>query len=195
MASINKITETLAAIKTVYPYYAKDVNVEYMAKIWQAAFAGYEDNELEGALHMCLRKCKKPPAPADIIEEIELTREMYMPTSEQLWGNYCDAITRASRLVTCFNYTAVTDNGKSQGQIAREKCEEIWESLDKELRLYIGSYGELVRRAYDRAMGESEIKYEQDRFLRSIPEIRRVAQRRESAGSLGYGGGFKRIGE
>lgn len=54
MASKNKILEVIGAIKTIYPYYAKETNVELLVNMWQILFADYADKELEIAFILCV---------------------------------------------------------------------------------------------------------------------------------------------
>lgn len=183
MASINKITEILAAIKTLFPYYGQEINVKYAVKLWNGVLSPYDDKEVDLALISCLQHCKHPPAPADMVEAIEEIKSSLRPNIEECWSNYTAAVDKASRLVTCFNYTALDLNGLSQGDNARNKCNELWESLDEEIRLYLGSYGEFMRRAYESAMGEN-MKYERDKFLKYMPEIRKTVSARQNLTAL-----------
>lgn len=169
MATINKITEIIAAIKTIYPYYAKDSDLPTLVKTWEALLREYPDNEVSVALFKCLQLCKTPPTPADFIEQLATMHKSLESTDEELWDVYVSALRDAERQIFRFGYTFVERCGKTQGQIAREKVEGIWEGLPKEVKQYIGSYGEFIRMA--QRYHDEELKYEKCRFLKQMPII------------------------
>ena len=70
MASQNKIIEMIAAIKTIYSYYAKDTDVQMLVKTWAVLLKNYPDDAVEVAFYKCLQTCKMPPTPADVIEKL-----------------------------------------------------------------------------------------------------------------------------
>ena len=51
MASQNKIIQMIAAIKTIYSYYAKETDVEMLLKTWTMLLKDYPDNAVEVALY------------------------------------------------------------------------------------------------------------------------------------------------
>ncbi len=178
MATMNKITEVLAAIKTMYPYYAKDTDVKVLARTWCAVLKEYPDEAVEAGLHKALQICKNPPTPADIIEQIN---NLFCTTSaEQLWGELTDILIAVGRQVSRFDYTFVEDNGLTQGQNARHKVEAIWDKLPKELKQYLGSYGEMLRLS---RYTDDELKYEKPRFVKTVTETRKTS----GAAMLGVG--------
>ena len=169
MATINKITELIAAIKTIYPYYAKDSDVPTLVKTWEALLRDYPDNAVDAALYKCLQVCKTPPTPADVIEKLDAMHKALEPTDEELWTVYVTALRNAERLIFRFDYTFVEENGLTQGQNARRKVEAIWEGLPDKLKQYIGSYGEFIRMA--QRYHDEELKYEKTRFIKQMPVI------------------------
>lgn len=98
MASQNKITEMIAAIKTIYPYYAKDANVSILVKTWMALLNDYPDDVVEAAFFQALKVCKMPPTPADIIEKIKEMQASLEPTIEELWDTYITQLKKDSDL-------------------------------------------------------------------------------------------------
>ncbi|MEE1137546.1 MAG: replicative helicase loader/inhibitor [Acutalibacteraceae bacterium] len=169
MASKNKIIEIIGAIKTIYPYYAKETNVELLVNTWQALFNNYDDKELETAFMLCLKTCKTPPTPADIIEQIKKTEELTEPTKEQKWNELLSVIEKARDLVYKFDFTFKDENGQTQGQKARKKFVELYNTLPSDLKSFIGGQGELKRLA---DADDSELKYKRSEFLKSYPEIK-----------------------
>lgn len=195
MASTNTITEIIAAIKTIYPYYAKDGNVQTLVKTWGALLQPFSDEEAMTALYMCLQTCKMPPTPADLIERLGDMRESLEPSDEELWNEFSVALRKARRHIYAFNFTYVEPNGKTQGQNARIAFSELWESLPEKLRMYLGGEGEFMRLA--QSGDDDELKFERNRFMKTMPTIRKrheVARMQLAISAGNEGGSVLRIG-
>lgn len=171
MASNKKIGEMIAAIKALYPYYAKDGDITITAKMWALTLNQYPDEVTEVAFLKCLQKCKMPPTPADVIEQIDLMKETTEQSDEELWSIYTNALRKTEQQVYYFRFTAVEANGKTQGDNARARVTGIWDSLPERLKQYIGSKGELIRMA--QTYTDDELKYEKTRFLKTLPIIKK----------------------
>ena len=171
MASINTITDVIASIKAVYAYFAQDTNVKLLVGVWHGLLKNYTDEEVKAAVFKCLQTCKKPPTPADVIEQITALKEVNEPSDEELWSEFTRALYQVEKEVYYFRFTFVEANGKTQGDNARARVEQIWQDLPDRLKRYVGSKGELMRLAMNR--GEDELKFEKTRFLKSMPIIKK----------------------
>ena len=187
MASQNKITEIIAAIKTIYPYYAKDADVSVLVKLWISLLREFPDEVVEVAFYKCLQTCKMPPTPADVLENIKALHEATEPTDEELWNALTLALREAERQIYRFPYTFVEANGMTQGENARRKVQALWEGLPEKVRQYIGGKGEFIRMAqtYD----SDELKFEKTRFLKTMPIIKNRNEYSELHLLLQGGGG------
>ena len=85
MATKNKITEMIAAVKTIYPYYAKDADVATLVKTWAVLLKDYPDDAVSVAFYKALQTCKMPPTPADVIENLDEMAKAMGQTDEELW--------------------------------------------------------------------------------------------------------------
>ena len=197
MASIKKITDIIAAIKTIYAYYARDTDVQTLVKTWGTLLKDYPDDEVDKALYMCLQTCKTPPTPADLIERLNAMKAAGEPTDEELWDLLKKSLWRAGGLIYLFPATMIEANGRTQGANARDQLEKLWDSLPEKLRMYLGGKGEFMRMAqhYD----EEELKYERNRFMKTMPTIRTRHEYRQlqisagenqASGFLEGGGGW-----
>lgn len=169
MASIKKITDIIAAIKTIYAYYARDTDVQTLVKTWGALLKDYPDDVVDTALYMCLQSCKTPPTPADLIERINAMQEAAEPTDEELWNVLTKALRKAEGLLYLFPATFVEANGRTQGANARDDFEKLWENLPEKLRMYMGGKGEFMRLA--QRHDAEELKFERNRFMKTMPTI------------------------
>lgn len=195
MASIKKITEVIAAIKTIYAYYAKDTDVQILVKTWNVLLKDYPDEVVDKALYLCLQSCKMPPTPADLIERIHAMKKAEEPTDEELWDVFRKALWKADSLVYLFPATMIEANGRTQGANARDQFEKLWEGLPEKLRMYLGSKGELMRLAQHHT--EEELKFERNRFMKNMPAIQERYEYKQIALSSGQGmaSGFLQSGE
>lgn len=166
MASQNKITEIIAAIKTIYPYYAKEADVAVLVKTWALLLKDYPDKAVDVAFYKSLQTCKMPPTPADVIERLKAIQEASEKTEEELWSEF----TKALRKTECqLHYIQFPLFGET-AEDARKRIQNIWEALSDRLKEYIGSRGELMRMA--KTFTEEELKFEKTRFLKTLPQIK-----------------------
>ena len=170
MASINKITEVIAAIKTIYPYYAKETDVQTLVKTWNILLKDYSDKDVNTALYMCLQTCKMPPTPADLIDKLTAMQTALEPSDEEMWNELTKALRKANRLIYMFNFNARDANGLTQGENARRSFRKLYESLPEKIKMYLGGSGEFQR--LGRNLDEEEIKFERSRFMKTMPTIR-----------------------
>lgn len=171
MASQNKIIEMIAAIKQIYPYYAKEANVQVLVKTWSVLLKDIPDDVMETAYYKALQTCKMPPTPADILENVKEMQAAFKPTNEELWDKYIEALRKGYALIQQFPYTYIDASGISQGQQARQRFENLWADLPEEIKMYIGSKGEMQRQARAWALEESFATYEKPRFMKNLPIV------------------------
>lgn len=192
MASKNKITEVLAAIKTIYPYYAKDADIQTLVKTWGVLLKEYPDEAVTQALYLCLQKCKMPPTPADMIEHLSAMSGANEPSDEELWEQFTKKLRQAKNLMYRFQFTFREANGKTQGQNARDEFDRLWESLPEKIKAYLGGVGEFQRLA--RNQDDEELKFERNRFLKTMPTIHKRAEYTQLQLAMG-GAGAKMLEE
>lgn len=192
MASQNKIIEMIGSVKTIYPYYARDMNdsmIETLIRTWGTLLKSYDDNAVEMAFFKCLQTCKMPPTPADIIEQIQSMQKSLEPSDEELWAVYVDTLRRTYDQVTRFGYTFIDRTGISQGDQARMKVEELWKALPEKVKKYLGAKGELIRQAQQWGMSADFTTYEKPRFLKAMP----IMEKRQEYHALMLGGGNQKL--
>ena len=174
MATKKNMAVMIATIKSIYPYYAKDTNIEILAKTWLLLLQDYDDKIINNALILCMKECEMPPTPAHIIKKIEEMQPK--KTNTELWAEYVKALREVSRLQDNFEYTFVEDNGKTQGQNAKDKARQIYNNLPEELKIYVGSFGELLRKSRD--IDDTSLKYAENNFMKIMPELRKEHEMR-----------------
>lgn len=170
MASRNKIIEMIAAMKTIYPYYAKDSDVELLVRLWDTLLKEYTDVEVEQGFYLALQTSKMAFAPAEVIEKINIARDKDSLSDEALWSKYYEALREVLYYSARFNYTYIDATGISQGDQARRRVDEIWADLPDEIKLYLVDKNELIRSA--RELNNKEIHWEKTNFMKTIPIVK-----------------------
>ena len=175
MASKNTIIKAIAAIKTVYNYFGKDVELSLLVDTWTALLAEYSDEEVDKGVYKALKVCKYAPVPADVIEQIETLRDIERPSEFELWARYQKALREVLRLSHRLHYNYIDDSGISQGEQARARIEEIWSGLPHELKIYLGDSSELVQTAQVLNYSEA-FTFERNRFNKTLPVLQKRAR-------------------
>lgn len=186
MASKKKIIEVITLIKNLFPFYAKDSDVDMLVKTWGVLLNEYDDKTVEVAFMNCLKSAKMPPSPADVIEHIRSIQETKEESAEELWAVYIKALKKTDDLMRCFNYNFVPDypegNTKTQGQMARENVEKLWINLPDRLRGYLGSKSVLMQNAS--TFNDKDLVFERTRFDKILPTLRNREQYSRAAALL-----------
>lgn len=141
-------TKAFALISTAYPR-AEEFKCkpdELMARItlWSEYFKDVPFHNVELALTEHIRSSSFAPTIADVESNLKRLCNESMPTSIEMWEQLIDSAEKWSDLETSFGYTAITDNGRTQGAIAREKANQIYESLNPFLKRYCGTYSGFI---------------------------------------------------
>ena len=182
MASKKTIIKAFAAIKTIYNYFGKDVDLELMVDTWATLLQNYTDEEVNKGVFLALRVCKFAPVPADIIEQIENQKQIEKPCEAELWAAYSKALKDVAYYSYRLNYNYIDSSGISQGEQARRAIDNIWQSLPQELKIYLGEQQELLRLA--RAMSVEDVNYERNRFTKMLPILQKRIEDKKMLASI-----------
>ena len=175
MATKKNMAVIIATIKSIYPYYAKDTNVEVLAKTWLLLLQDYDDKIINNALILCMKECEMPPTPAHIIRKIEGFKAK--PYITELWGELVAQLREVEKLEWYFSCNAIDTNGKTYSENARARAGEIYNNLPQELKIYVGSYGEMIRMS--RSLDDETLKFAKINFLKLMPEIKKEQELRD----------------
>ena len=171
MANKKTIIKAIAAIKTVYNYFGKEVDLPLLVDTWHSLLLEYTDEEVDRGLYKALKVCKYAPVPADIIEQIEEMRNIKKPSEYELWATYQRALKEVLYFSYRLDYNYIDSSGISQGEQAKREIDRVWATLPQELQIYIGDKSELISAA--RALNYSEGSYERNRFSKVFPILQK----------------------
>ena len=176
MASKAKVTQMVGAIKTLYSYYAKDVNTEQLIQLWTGLLKAYTDEEASYGLAEAMKVCTMPPTPADVIEHIERRRDLARDTDVLVWDKLRQGLNECYRLTGYFGDRQPTSDGRTFSDIAHDKVTKLWESLPIEAQRFIGSEQEFIRKS---RLDEKSLSIEESRFRKAFPSLRETAKQIE----------------
>ena len=166
------VVEMITRIKAVYPYTFKNATQEEIllaVDTWQEALSGYPEDLVQYAFKEAIKACKMPPTIADVIEQIEKVKSARDKSDGELCTEYLNLRHAARDLSEQFRYTFVPSGGdKTQGQIAREELNRLWEIADERIKEYCGSVDNLIFTAKS-----DDWAYEKSRFLKGIGNCRK----------------------
>lgn len=117
------------------------------------------------------------PKPADIIAEIKKLQVAFEKSETELWSELTGVLKEVESCAYRFRFNAIEYNGKTQGENARIRIDEIFNGLSPELKEYCRNSGGLI----DLARSEG-LEYEKGRFMRTIPTLKERARTRRETG-------------
>ena len=167
------VVKMFALVKTAYPYAYKEVDentLDRLVDIWLECFEEYSAEIVKFAFKQSIKSCKMPPTIADVTEQIEKLKETQDKSDGELWNEYLRLIYSASDLSSKFHYTAI-ENGKTQGERAREELKALFDGADDRIKDFIGSVGNLVELSKT-----EDLSYERARFYKGIKNSRKRVQ-------------------
>ena len=164
------VVKILALIKTAYPYAYKEVDekaLDRLVEIWLECLEEYSAELVKYAFKEAIKACKMPPTIADVIEQIERVQGARDKSDGELWNEYLNLIYLAKDLTGRFHYTA-KEEGKTQGERAREELYAAFEGADERIKDFIGSVGNLVD-----VCKTDDLRQEKERFYFGIKNCRK----------------------
>ena len=148
---------------------------------WLAILKNYPKEICDKAVINAIAKAEFAPRIGTIVKEIESMLEAYEKTDHELWAELTSVLREVSSCAYAFRYTFVEENGRTQGENARIRCEQIFNNLSTELKDYCKNWQGLVEIS---KLTVDQLKYEQTRFTRVMPQLRERAKVRAQTPSL-----------
>ena len=173
---MNKLTskDVLSMIKIINNMYQYSYNFEdkdalrQTINTWLFCLEDYPREVVAYAFKKAIKSSKKAPVPADIIEQIQLLQDAQGKSTQDLWAELDKAIYDTAVLAGRFDYTAIPlGETKTQGEIAYEQFQELFNNLDPLIKSYLVTPQQLL------ALTELEdLSFEKGRFFKYIPELK-----------------------
>ena len=144
--------------------------IQLQADIWLELLGGYDKDLVMKAFYDVCKTEKYRITPAHIVEQIEKIKNAFGKSEQEIWAEFKRVLAKVDGLAYRLKFNAVEDNGKTQGENAREEIQKIYNNLPPELKRYCGSVNGLIGLSQ---IGDSDLElYEKGRFMKSIERIR-----------------------
>lgn len=176
MANKAKVIQMIGAIKTLYSYYARDVDSQQLVQLWAGLLKDYSDEEASYGLAEAMKTCTMPPTPADVIGYIERARDATRDTDVIVWDKLRRALNECYKLTGYFGDFEELADGRTADALARAKVTEIWEGLPAEAKRFLGSKSEFIRKS---KLDEKSQQIEESRFRKAFHDLRKDVKTEE----------------
>lgn len=177
------VVEMLAQIKTLFPYAFKDTTAQtanILVNAWTDALSEYPDELVKSAFKQAVKGCKMPPTIADVIEQIEKIQSIAEKSNAELWDEYKSILFAAADLSDKFSYSFIPDGEKrTQGEIARDELNKLWEKLAPSIQEYCGSVNNLIYTARN-----DDLTFEKTRFFKNIKNCQNRIKMKNSVSKI-----------
>lgn len=159
-----------------------DTERQLLLRSWYEILKDYPKEICERAVINAIKNSEFAPRIGTVVKEIEKMRVAYEKSDEELWAELTGVLNEVSNNVYRYRFTAIDYNGKTQGDNAREKNENIFEGLSYELKEYCQNLRGLIDISN---YTDEQLNFEKGRFLKIIPTIKERAKiRQETDGKI-----------
>lgn len=169
-----EIVKIIAAIKIQCPEalpYKNEAESDILVDMWFDILKDYPKEVVWAAVRKALRNTvfQKQNWIGAICQEIEQMQVAFEKSDLELWTELTGVLHEVHRNYYAFRFNAIEDNGKTQGDIARERVAAIFEGLSPELKEYCRTQRGLIEIA---EYTDEQLSYERGRFMKTIPQIK-----------------------
>lgn len=159
-----------------------DEEREILIKSWFSILKEYPKEIVDKAVINAIKYSEFAPRIGTIVKEIEKMRTAYEKSDEELWAELTGVLREVSNNTYRYRFTFREPNGKTQGENAYDRNNNIFEGLSPELKAYCQDLGGLTVIA---EYTDEQLTYERGRFMRTMPTIKqRTKTRSETPANL-----------
>lgn len=182
----SEIIKVITAVKMQCPDalpYKNDVEFEILVDMWFDCFKEYPAEIVWAATRNALKNTvyQKQNWIGAINQEVAKMQVAYEKDENELWAELTGVFREVNDCAYRFRFNFVERNGKTQGENARIRIEEIFNSLSPELQAYCRNIGGLIELA---DLTNEQLNYEKGRFMRMIPQLKERAKTRAQMGDM-----------
>lgn len=140
--------------------------------IWAAALRDVPACAGQAAMQRAFAVCRFPVTLADLIGQLRAMQTAQSVTASECWDSLLKAARRAAGNEACYGYTFREADGRTQGQIAREKNQELFSDQHPAARAWLGGVHAFVE--LGRVDGEA-LRFQRMGFERAFAEYQAAA--------------------
>lgn len=182
--TVNDVLQYLTMIRINFENAYKTQTQEeqkLLLKSWYAILKDYPKEVCDQAVINALKNAEFAPRIGSIVKEIEKMQEAYEKSQEELWTELTATFREVADCAYKFRFTYVEENGKTQGENARERVKEIFNNLSPEIRDYVRNERALIELT---ELTSNQLNYEKRNFEKVIPQIKQRAKTRATTGTM-----------
>lgn len=146
-----------------------------LCKSWYKQLEQYPKEVCDTAVMNALGSAREGRYPriGDVKYQVEKIQEACQKSDNELWAELQSVLSKVADNVMSYGYTARAENGRTQGENAIKRNEDIFNSLSPEIKEYCQN---LVGLTYIALCDKEKLNFERSRFLKAIPQIRERAK-------------------
>ena len=152
-----------------------DEEREMLLASWYAILRDYPKEICDKAVIQAIKYAKFAPRIGDIVEQIEKMQVAFERTEGELWAELTKCLREVRECVYRFGFTFVEANGLTQGENARLRVKELFNTLLPELKEYCRNESGLIELA---KLDTEQIGFEKGRFIKTMPQLKERAKTR-----------------
>lgn len=183
--TINDVNKYIAMIRINFENAFKAHNEEEREMLiasWYAILKDYPKEICDQAVINAIKHAEYTPRINTIVKEIKKMQVAYEKTEAELWAELQGCLREVRECAYRFRFTFVENNGLTQGENARSRVKELFNSLSPELKEYCRNINGLIELAQ---LDGEQLNYEKGRFNRTMPQLKdRAKTRAEIGGNL-----------
>lgn len=141
--------------------------------LWYDILKDYPKEVCDRALVLTLKESEFVPRIGSIVKNIEKLMNSQNESDEKLWTAIERVLYDVREQLWLINYTAVEENGKTQGDNANERITEIYDSLPTICKNYLCERSRLINLS---TADEKTLSIERACFLKALPRLRESAK-------------------
>lgn len=171
--TVNDVNQYITMIRINFENSYKTQTKEEMKlliKSWFAILKDYPKEVCDVAVINAIKNAEFAPRIGTIVKEIEKMQLALEKSDGELWMELTNVLPEVAHFAGKVRYTYIPAGSTlTQGEMARNRIEAIYNSLSPELKQYCGNANGLIDVAY---MTNSQLNYEKTRFERVMPQIK-----------------------
>lgn len=145
--TVQEIQSLIRQNMVVYRNTAKPLSEQDAATlvaVWCDALTDVPSEAGKLAFRRALTVCHFPVTPADIFDQLRMMQAQQEPKAADLWNLICDKAKLARRNKGDYSWTAHLPDGRTEGQAARDKNQQLFAELPPAVRDYFGNLQALL---------------------------------------------------
>lgn len=133
--------------------------------VWAAVLKDVPFSAGQKAMLKAFRVCRFPVTLADLMAQLHAMQAEQDISGPECWAEITRAGRQAADNAAGYGWTLRMEDGRTQGQIMRDKNKRLFESLHPAARRWLGSLSELVNLG---RMDSTELKYQRRDFEKAF---------------------------